>query len=106
MVQYVAHFTERYIIGLGARYPGINEIKLVVKLTRDRFVIDPMLEALANCLSFLATYHEVDEETEIAYANLLPDEKFDRLLNAVNGNKVKDIEDRGLKAVYRRELAK
>jgi hypothetical protein len=105
MAQYVAHFTERYINGLGARYPGINEIKLVVKLTRDRFETDPMLEALANCLSFLVVYHEVDEDTEMAYANLLADKRFDRLLNAVNGDKVQAIEGHGWEVVYRRELA-
>jgi hypothetical protein len=57
MTQYVVHFTERYTNGLGDRYPDVTEIKLLVKLTRDRYVTDPMLGVLANCVSFLVVFH-------------------------------------------------
>jgi hypothetical protein len=106
MAQYVVHITERYICGLGIRVPGVQEIKLVVKLTRDDFVTDPMMEALANCLAFLVTYHKVSEEQEVAYAQLLAEDKFGRLLDPVKGHKVKEIAEHGWDLVYRRQVAK
>jgi hypothetical protein len=105
MSQYVVNIMERYIDGLGSRVPQILEIKLVVKFTRDDMIVDPMMEALANRLAFLVTYHRVDEETEIAYAKLLAEERFGRLLNAAKGHKVKEIAERGWEPVYRRRVA-
>jgi hypothetical protein len=75
----------------------------VVKLTSNT---DPMMEALANCLDILATYHKVSKEQEAAYAELLAEEKIGRLLGAVKGSTVREIAECGWEPVYRRQFAK
>ncbi|KAF1834392.1 hypothetical protein BDW02DRAFT_639333 [Decorospora gaudefroyi] len=105
MAQYITHVTESYICGLGLRIPPPSELVTVVAFTRDRGVTDPALEALANRVAYLCTFHEVDADTESAYGEVLGDERFGRLLGAVKVEKVEAIRERGWMAVYRRVLA-
>ncbi|KAF1919211.1 hypothetical protein BDU57DRAFT_585441 [Ampelomyces quisqualis] len=86
---YVKHFEAHYAINVDHYDPNAQEIIDVINYTRGDE--DTMLEALADRLSYLCRYHKVPEAVEMAYAKLLVDEKFIRLLAAVKDIAVKEM---------------
>ncbi|KAF1842954.1 uncharacterized protein K460DRAFT_289014 [Cucurbitaria berberidis CBS 394.84] len=93
MHQYVGHIEERYISGVEHRVPSLVEIATVTNNTREEYENDPIVVALANRLSYLCRHHKVSQEVQISYANLLAEEKFDRILRAVQENKVMAVSE-------------
>jgi hypothetical protein len=83
---YTKHFDDCYAHGIEDRAPDLQEITTIVDNIRDGR--DAILGALANQLSYLCRFHKVSEEREIAYANLLKEDKYDILLKAVDEQKV------------------
>ena len=92
MERYVGHIDACYIDGVANRVPSLQEITQVVDNTRGED--DAILIALANRLSYLCRYHKVSKAEEIAYAELLADEKYGRLLAAVVEDEVKKMAKR------------
>jgi hypothetical protein len=87
MELYTKHFDYYYANDVECRAPDLEEITTIVDHTRDGK--DALLGALANQLSYLCRFHKVSEEREFAYANLLKEEKYDILLEAVDEKEVK-----------------
>jgi hypothetical protein len=86
MQRYVDHIEVRYLEGVTKRAPTLQEVAVVVDNTREKN--DPIMVALANQLSYICRCHKVSQDTEISYANLLAEEKYGRLLDAVDEEKV------------------
>lgn len=83
MHQYVRHIQAIYIFGLPQRIPSPTEIEQVMDNTRNKSGIDPMLQGLANRLNYICCYRVCSEKQTVAYANLLADEKAERLRNII-----------------------
>jgi hypothetical protein len=87
MRQYVEHIEERYIQSLGDRVPTVDEVNVVIDYSYVHFDIDPIVVALAKRLSQICRDHEVEQEQEIVFGNMLVGGKFVRVLNAVKEDK-------------------
>ncbi|CAO2653263.1 Nn.00g026740.m01.CDS01 [Neocucurbitaria sp. VM-36] len=83
MQQYVHHIQEHYVRGVQSRIPSLVEITIVIDNTRAKYENDPVVVGLANRLDYLRRHHKVSPEEEMAFAKLLADEKFDRLVAKV-----------------------
>lgn len=88
MHQYVEHIDDMYFSCREGIHPDAVDIETVVDNTSDQDGLDPLLYALVNRLSYLCRYHQVTQEKEIEFAELLKGEKFHRLLDAVDENEV------------------
>jgi hypothetical protein len=89
MDKYVEHFDYYYVEDVEYRVPDLREIATVVDNTRKDD--DHILVALANRLSYLVRYHKISIAMENDIAKLLAEEKYGRLLAAVDENKVKAL---------------
>jgi hypothetical protein len=87
MERYVKHFETYYAVNVVFNDRNIHEIIDVVDCARG--VDLAMLSALANLLSYVCRDHWVSEAVDVGYAEFLVDEKFGRLLAAVNEEDVK-----------------
>jgi hypothetical protein len=87
MELYTKHFDDYYAYDIEDRAPDLEEIITIVDNIRDHK--DTVLGALANQLSYLCRFHKVSEERAFAYANLLKEDKYDVLLEAVDEQNIK-----------------
>ncbi|CAA9959004.1 hypothetical protein PTMSG1_02532 [Pyrenophora teres f. maculata] len=102
MSQYVADVIECYVLGLCDRVPDVSELTLVCEYTKDQCVVDPMLEALANCIGYLMKYNQVDAKKVGLYAEVLKMKECQRLLDAISEEKLDRIHQCGWLAVYQK----
>ncbi|KAF2032373.1 hypothetical protein EK21DRAFT_87236 [Setomelanomma holmii] len=89
MERYVEHFETYFLEHVNVRFPSLQYITEIVENTREKD--DPILVSLASLLSYLCRYHKVSQEKEIEFAELLAENKYSHLLDAVDEEKVKAL---------------
>lgn len=86
MERYTSTIDKRYIGSLVQYVPSVEEIDLVLELTRKDD--DELVVALANRVSFLRRYRKITPEEEYAYAQSLTKPAYQRLMKAIQLDEV------------------